>query len=223
MLATSARVIVGRPARQRDVADAQLRLRRARRGARAPAAWTAAAGVPETCPDRRSARPASSVQPSNARRAPRRRARRAIASPTAMTVVRDGMNARRWNALMSRIISERSAPFGADRQVAVGMIAIEQLREGAIGERRRHVLQLQQPVQPQVADAIELALLEPRPDQHVAHQLEAATEIALERRQRRGPSRRGRPRCRAARRSGRALRARRAPSDRRRLRRACRR
>ena len=47
---------------------------------------------------------------------------------------------------MSRIISARSDPLGADRQVPVGMVAIEQLRERAIGERRRHVLQLQQPV-----------------------------------------------------------------------------
>ena len=84
---------------------------------------------------------------------------------------------------MSRIISARSDPSDADRQVAVRMVAIEQLRERAIGQRRRHVLQLQQPVQPQIADAIELALLEPRADQHVAHQLEAAIEIALERRQ----------------------------------------
>ena len=84
---------------------------------------------------------------------------------------------------MSRIISAPQRALRADRQVPVGMIAIEQLREGAIRERRRHVLQLQQPVQPQVADAIELALLEPRPDQHVAHQLEAGAEIPLERRQ----------------------------------------
>jgi len=65
----------------------------------------------------------------------------------------------------------------------VRMMAIEELGEGAIGQRRRHLLQLQQPVEPQVADAIELALLEARLEQHVAHQLEAAREIALQRRQ----------------------------------------
>ena len=61
------------------------------------------------------------------------------------------------------------------------MIAVEQLRERAVGQRRRHVLQLQQPVQAKIADAIELALLEPRPDQHVADQIEPAIEMALQR------------------------------------------
>ena len=89
-------------------------------------------------------------------------------------------------AVERRDVSERQRaqrPFGADRHVSVRVIAVEQLREHAIGERRRHVAELQQTIEPQLAHAIELALLQTRPDQHVGDQLEPLIEKPAERRQ----------------------------------------
>ena len=46
--------------------------------------------------------------------------------------------------------------FTAERHVAVGMAAVEQLDERAIGDRARHVAKLREPVQAQLADALEI-------------------------------------------------------------------
>ena len=54
------------------------------------------------------------------------------------------------------------------------MVRIQQLGEGAVGERRRHVAQLHEPVEPQLADAIEVPLVEPRTDEHVGEHRDAA-------------------------------------------------
>ena len=54
------------------------------------------------------------------------------------------------------------------------MAAIEKLREGTIGERRRHVPNLHQPVEPEVSNAFEVRGFEPRPLNHVREQCKAA-------------------------------------------------
>ena len=63
------------------------------------------------------------------------------------------------------------------------MAAVEQLGEHAVGDRRRQVAKLQQPMQAQLPHAIDFPLLEARPHHHVGDELEAAIQKSLQRRQ----------------------------------------
>ena len=60
------------------------------------------------------------------------------------------------------MVSDVSDALGAERRVAVGMRAVEQPDERAIGDRARHVAQLRQPVQPQLAHALEVLVAQRR-------------------------------------------------------------
>ena len=62
----------------------------------------------------------------------------------------------------------------ADRQVPVGMALIEQFRERAVRKCRWHVSHLHEPVQTEIADAVEVSALESRALDHVAEQRETA-------------------------------------------------
>jgi len=73
--------------------------------------------------------------------------------------------------------------FGADRQVAVRMALVQQLRVNAIGQRRWRVAQLHEPIEPEIAHAIEIALFEPWLQHHVSEQLESARRVPREHRQ----------------------------------------
>ena len=113
--------------------------------------------------------------------------------------------------------------LGADRQVPVGVLGIEQLGEDAVGDGRRQIAELDEPVEPQLAHAIEVAL-DPgagsAPSRRAAPAPAARTVRASSAR---GASRRRRSRYRDARRCGRGPRAPRARRDRRCLHRADRR
>ena len=67
--------------------------------------------------------------------------------------------------------------------MTVGMAAIQLLGEHSIGNRGRQIAELKQPMHAQVAHAIDFPLLEARPQDHVGHQLEAAIQESLQRRQ----------------------------------------
>ena len=62
------------------------------------------------------------------------------------------------NARTSSTLIERERPLAAERRVAVRMVAVEQPDERAIGDRARHVAQLRQPMQPQLAHPLEVGL-----------------------------------------------------------------
>ena len=59
---------------------------------------------------------------------------------------------------------------GADREVPVGMLAVHQAQERALGDRGRRVLQLAEPIEPELAHAIEIGLAQARPKQDVREQ-----------------------------------------------------
>ena len=103
-------MVVGRAPRQRDVADAQLRLRRRRavhereprrrrRAATRTSSGSATASDVAAPPALERARRTASASAS------------CDASPTAITVVRAGTNARRWKPLMSRIAQRPQRSF----------------------------------------------------------------------------------------------------------------
>ena len=76
------------------------------------------------------------------------------APPATTSVARDGRNvARVERRHVARASAPRSAALVADREVAVRMRAVEQPQERALGHRRRQVLQLAQPIEPQLPDA----------------------------------------------------------------------
>ena len=60
--------------------------------------------------------------------------------------------------------------FGAERHVRVRMRAIDELHEGAIGDRGRHVADLDESRQPQLPEPVEVRFRQPRPDDAVGHQ-----------------------------------------------------
>src|SRR5262249_34097766 len=102
------RVIVGSPPRQRDVSNADLGVGGA--GARCTSASLI---VGETAGANVAGSATGSVSSAFHDSKPRETAdcmTSCGASPTAISVVRDGMHARRWNSVMSRIIRARSAP-----------------------------------------------------------------------------------------------------------------
>ena len=47
------------------------------------------------------------------------------------------------------------------------MVAVDQPQERALGDGRRQVLQLTQPIEPQLADAVEVVLAQARPRQQI--------------------------------------------------------
>ena len=67
--------------------------------------------------------------------------------------------------------------LAAERRVAVRMRAVQQPDERAIGDRARHVAQLRQPVQPQLAHALEVGLGERRPRDDVGEQRAAPGSV----------------------------------------------
>ena len=81
--------------------------------------------------------------------------------PTAMTVTRDGS----YIALMERQglpgVHRAERYFAADGQVTVGMRPVEPLGEHALGDGRRHVAHLQQPVEAQIAHTLEVPRFQP--------------------------------------------------------------
>ena len=72
--------------------------------------------------------------------------------------------------------------LGADRQVPVGVLAVEALHEHALGDGRRHVAQLRQAIEAQLADAIELACVQARAGRQIGQQIQAALGEPLQRR-----------------------------------------
>ena len=118
----------------------------------------------------------------------------------------------------------RQRLLAAHRRVAVRM-----RRRTAAGRTSRsatapgHVAQLRQPVQPELADALEVGLGQRRPRDHVGEQREPAIREPGQRRSSSRAPRRRRCRCRTARRSAPEPRACRSPCGRRCPRRACRR
>ena len=54
------------------------------------------------------------------------------------------------------------------------MVAVNQLGEGAVGERRRHVANLHETIEPQIADAFEVTDVEPRTSRHLREERRAA-------------------------------------------------
>ena len=191
------------------------------RGARAPAGWTRL----------RRRRPgrvgddAGAARRGSIRRTPRSTSDASAscdASPAAMTVSRDGAYTRRWNAAHLREGHAAERVLRPDRLVPVRMAAVQQPGEGAIRDRRRHVAQLDEPVQAQLADAIEIALLQSSGGRSCRRAARRPRRRPRERRQRQRASRPTRFRCPGARPCARALRARRSRPDRRTLRRACR-
>ena len=60
--------------------------------------------------------------------------------------------------------------LGANREMAIGVARIQQPREGPVGQRRRHVAQLHEPVEAQLTYALEIPGFETRPDHHVGQQ-----------------------------------------------------
>ena len=56
----------------------------------------------------------------------------------------------------------------------VGVLAVDQAQKGAIGDGRRHVPQLRQPMQPQLAHARHVGLSYRRPDDDVGEQRQGA-------------------------------------------------
>ena len=64
------------------------------------------------------------------------------------------------------------------------MVPIEELRVRAIGERRRQVAHLHQPVEPQLADPLEVGALQARPAQHVGQKDDRAIGEARQARER---------------------------------------
>ncbi len=67
--------------------------------------------------------------------------------------------------------------------MSVRVRAVQSLREHALGNSRRHVAQLQQTIQPQVADTFEVGGLEARARQHLGEQRHRRRLRAFERRQ----------------------------------------
>ena len=70
-----------------------------------------------------------------------------------------------------------------DRQMAVGMIPVEQLGQRAIREHGWHVAHLHQAIQAQIANPLEVAGLEPWALHHVGEQGQTAFREAAEHRQ----------------------------------------
>ena len=66
----------------------------------------------------------------------------------------------------------------ADRQVSVCVIAVHQAQERALGDRGRRVLELTQPVETKLSDAIEVRLAQAWPEQDVCEQRRPALRKA---------------------------------------------
>ena len=142
-------------------------------------------------------------------------------SPTAISVDRSGLNARRWKPLMSRTLSARKRSFGPDRHVAVRMSAVQQLCEHAVGDA---------PAACREAAAADAGAGRARDRLPAARsaaaspcrdELEAAIEKSLQRRQADDGGVVPDVGLELCADPARALRGRRAPNDRRSLRRAC--
>src|SRR5215207_3633824 len=71
----------------------------------------------------------------------------------------------------------------ADRQVSVRVLGIEQLREDAVGDGRRQIAELDEPIEPQLAHPIEIALIQERYPDHRGEQVERSRGVLFERRQ----------------------------------------
>ena len=200
VLSISSAWIVGGRARRADVADAQLRLRGA--GPRHYAEPTAGIGGGgatrrrDQSARRRGGAPLvehrggeveqfffGPIADHHQRRAVRREHRGVQRARTSSSVI---------------AVSAASVP---ERQVPVRMRAVQHARERALGERRRVILHLLQPLEPQVADAIEVVVARFGAVDDLVHDRQPGLEESIERRQRRPPRRpcrlrdRGRRRC----------------------------
>ena len=214
------RVIIRRRSRRADVADAQLRLRGARprhhaerRRRASPAAAPAprrdrsSSATPPRATDRTSS-PAASSSSSSGR------------SPTTISVEPAGANIARVQRARASTVIAVSAASEPERQVAVGMRSVQHPRERALGQRAGVVLHLLQPLEPQVANAVEVVVRQVRRGHDLVNQRQTRS-----RRTDRASSGRRRPRpCRlryrGRRRSARRDRRSRAPTGRGCLRRA---
>ena len=74
----------------------------------------------------------------------------------------------------------RQRRLGADRRVPVRMRAVKQFEKRAIGDRGRHVAELGQAMQPELAHAGEVGVAQRRPGDHVGEQLQCARGEAAE-------------------------------------------
>ena len=91
-------------------------------------------------------------------------------SPDAISVAFDGRYKPRVKHL-DRVDGELPQRlFGAERHVRVRMRAVHHLHEGAIGNRGRHVANLHEPGQPELADAIEVGDVQPRANHAIGEQ-----------------------------------------------------
>ena len=108
----------------------------------------------------------------------------------ALERVPDGDDGHLWRAILLLVkrshLAEVHRPqrcFGANRQVAIGVRAVKALREHPLGDGRWHVAKLQQPVEPQVAHAVEVGGLEAGPRNHLCQQGQRRRRRPLERRE----------------------------------------
>ncbi len=169
------RVIIGRRPRHGDMADAQFRLRRAR--------------------------PRDDIQPRRMRgRRAVRRPFRLAARPAAECFLGQRVNRvvlaianrhQRRLAWKQRLLMKRSyvvhgdrrqRRFAAERRVAVGCVPIQQPREDALGDRARHVAQLNQAIQTLAAHALEVGVEQRRPDDDVGEEIQTTIGKPAERR-----------------------------------------
>ena len=68
--------------------------------------------------------------------------------------------------------------------MSVGVVAVHQAQERALGDRGRRVLELTQPIETKLADAIEVGLAKAGPEQDVGEQRRSALGEPRQRRQR---------------------------------------
>ena len=163
-------MVVRRAARRRDVANAQLRLRRAGtrhdvqpRGRRSRAHRRRRAELAAACPPvegirRHAANLLVIAGADGNQRRPRRRNR---------------VGVERANVADAHSCERRLA---ADRRMTVRMLAVEKTDERAVGHGPGHVAQLDEPVQPQLPDPGEIVLGERGTNGHVGQSREPALE-----------------------------------------------
>ena len=71
--------------------------------------------------------------------------------------------------------------FAPDRQMAVRMRAVQPLSEHPLGNRGRHLPHLEEPVEPEIAHALEIGGIQPRPHDHLRQQRQRGRRGSLER------------------------------------------
>ena len=176
------RVIVGRAARQADVAHAQLRLRGAGAVHGDDAAGRRRRGVERSDVDQ--------IRVDALRAGPVAEGPGDERGEAIVRRIADGNHCRVLRrvhpAVKSGDVGDRQGAqrfLGADRQVPVGVLGIEQLGEDAVGDGRRQIAELDEPAEPELAHSIEVAWIQARGPHHRGEQLQCPRGVLFERRQ----------------------------------------